>query len=178
MSCQQRSMRAFGPARLIPLPRKSYRPCASSSAGTLSRHRHEASRPSLPNGLSLRSTIRHERKSKRVQHLHAGWRTHLLFKTVMTTHVLAGDIGGTKTNLALYVLEGEDELRLVRESSFPSAQYAGLEDVIADFLAGEVSPEPPLRSSEVDAVIAAGAFGIAGPVLDGRGRGDKSALES
>ena len=97
----------------------------------------------------------------------------------MTTHVLAGDIGGTKTNLALYALEGGDTLRLVRESSFPSAQYAGLEDVIADFFArevspeprsftGEVSPEPPLRSRETDVVIAAGAFGIAGPVLDGR----------
>ncbi len=75
----------------------------------------------------------------------------------MTTHVLAGDIGGTKTNLALYALEGRDELSLVRESSFPSTQYAGLEDVIADF-----------RSSGADATIAAGAFGIAGPVLAGR----------
>ena len=86
----------------------------------------------------------------------------------MTTHVLAGDIGGTKTNLALYALEGEDKLRLVREASFPSAQYAGLEDVIADFFTGEVSPNPPLRSSETVTTIAASAFGIAGPVLDGR----------
>ncbi len=75
----------------------------------------------------------------------------------MTTHVLAGDIGGTKTNLALYALEGGGGLSLVRESSFPSTQYAGLEDVIADF-----------HSKEADVVIAAGAFGIAGPVLDGR----------
>ncbi len=75
----------------------------------------------------------------------------------MTIHVLAGDIGGTKTNLALYALEGGDELCLVREASFPSAQYAGLEAVIADF-----------RSSGADTTIAAGAFGIAGPVLDGR----------
>lgn len=75
----------------------------------------------------------------------------------MTTHVLAGDIGGTKTNLALYALEGRDGVSLVREASFSSAKYAGLEDVIADF-----------RSGETDAAIAAGAFGIAGPVLDGR----------
>ena len=86
----------------------------------------------------------------------------------MTTHVLAGDIGGTKTNLALYAIEGGERLSLVRESSFPSTQYVGLEDVIADFFAGEVSPEPPLRSREADVVIAAGAFGIAGPVLNGR----------
>ena len=75
----------------------------------------------------------------------------------MTTYILAGDIGGTKTNLALYALEGGDDISLVLESSFPSTQYAGLEDVIADF-----------RSRAVDTTIAAGAFGIAGPVLDGR----------
>ena len=86
----------------------------------------------------------------------------------MTTHVLAGDIGGTKTNLALYAIEGGERLSLVRESSFPSTQYVGLEDVIADFFAGEVSPEPPPRSREAGTTIAAGAFGIAGPVLDGR----------
>ena len=60
----------------------------------------------------------------------------------MTTHVLAGDIGGTKTNLALYALEGEDKLRLVRESSLPSTQYAGLEAVIADFFTGKFPPSP------------------------------------
>ncbi len=86
----------------------------------------------------------------------------------MTTHVLAGDIGGTKTNLALYALAGREALSLVREASFPSIQYAGLEEVLADFFAGEVSPEPRLRSSGPDTTIAAGAFGIAGPVLDGR----------
>ena len=75
----------------------------------------------------------------------------------MTTHVLAGDVGGTKTNLALYAIGEGEELSLVRESSFPSAKYAGLEAVIADF-----------RSMETDAAIAAGAFGIAGPLLDGR----------
>ena len=55
----------------------------------------------------------------------------------MTTHVLAGDIGGTKTNLALYALEGQEELALVREASFPSTQYIGLEEVIADFRSRE-----------------------------------------
>ena len=77
----------------------------------------------------------------------------------MTTHVLAGDVGGTKTNLALYALyavEGRKGLSLVREASFPSAHYTGLEEVIADF-----------RYKAADKSIAAGAFGIAGPVLDG-----------
>ncbi len=74
----------------------------------------------------------------------------------MTSYVLAGDIGGTKTNLALYALEGRETFSLVRESSFPSANYTGLEEVIADF-----------RHTGADESIAAGAFGIAGPVLDG-----------
>ena len=60
----------------------------------------------------------------------------------MTTHVLAGDIGGTKTNLALYALEGGDGLSLVRESSFPSTKYTGLEDVIADFRSSEADVRP------------------------------------
>jgi glucokinase len=74
----------------------------------------------------------------------------------MTIYVLAGDIGGTKTNLALYAVEEPQRVVLVREASFPSADYDGLEGVIDDFRqAGQES-------------IAAGAFGIAGPVLDGK----------
>ena len=75
----------------------------------------------------------------------------------MTTHVLAGDIGGTKTNLALYALEGEASISLVRGTSFASTNYPGLEEVIADF-----------RRKGGAESIAAGAFGIAGPVLDGK----------
>ena len=74
----------------------------------------------------------------------------------MTIYVLAGDIGGTKTNLALYAVEEPQRIVLVREASFPSADYDGLDGVIGDFRqAGQES-------------IAAGAFGIAGPVLDGK----------
>jgi glucokinase len=43
---------------------------------------------------------------------------------------------------------------VVREASFPSQHYSGLETVITDFL----------RSDSES--VAAGAFGIAGPVLD------------
>ena len=74
----------------------------------------------------------------------------------MTIYVLAGDIGGTKTNLGLHAVEESNQITLVREASFPSADYDGLEGVIRDFR--QAGQEP----------IAAGAFGIAGPVLEGK----------
>ena len=73
----------------------------------------------------------------------------------MAQHILAGDIGGTKTNLALYVVERSTHVTLLRESSFASKQYDGLEAVIREFL----------QSGHEQ--VSAAAFGIAGPVLDG-----------
>ncbi len=47
--------------------------------------------------------------------------------------LLAGDIGGTKTNLAIF--SSVDELRTpVHEATFPSAQYPSLELLVRDFL--------------------------------------------
>lgn len=66
-------------------------------------------------------------------------------------HILAGDIGGTKTNLALYRIAGA-ERALVREASFPSRDFPTLEAVAQAFLGAD----------RIDAA----AFGIAGPVLD------------
>lgn len=68
--------------------------------------------------------------------------------------VLAGDIGGTKTHLALY---GRDQAldKPLRVASFVSRRYEGLAEICAEFL----QPE-----DELDAA----AFGIAGPVLEGR----------
>jgi glucokinase len=69
--------------------------------------------------------------------------------------VLAGDIGGTKTNLALYSVRGE---KLHCESShiFQSKRYSGLMPVVQEFLAE--------NSQSIDAA----CFGIAGPVVDGK----------
>jgi glucokinase len=73
----------------------------------------------------------------------------------MVQYVLAGDIGGTKTNLAVYAVDHPKQMVLVREAAFPSGEYDGLEAVIGEFLrAGKES-------------IAAGVFGVAGPVRDG-----------
>src|SRR3990172_6395817 len=69
--------------------------------------------------------------------------------------VLAGDIGGTKTNLALFSLQGE-KLRAEKFQGFPSKRHSGLVPVLLEFLAGS--------AHSIDAA----CFGIAGPVVDGK----------
>ncbi len=72
--------------------------------------------------------------------------------------ILAGDIGGTKTNLALYALvEGKLELRFRQQ--FASQAYATFEEVIDVFTIESDLPQ-----------IEAACFGIAGPVIEGRCR--------
>lgn len=68
--------------------------------------------------------------------------------------LLAGDVGGTKTVLAL-VEEGDLGARIVAEAVFPSREYASLEAVVAAF-----------RVSHGDPVSRA-AFSVAGPVIGG-----------
>jgi glucokinase len=69
--------------------------------------------------------------------------------------VLAGDIGGTKTRLAVFDVQGT-HLETVTECSYSSSSYSGLEDIVRDFLGGDSSG---CRQA---------CFGIAGPVLRGR----------
>jgi len=70
-----------------------------------------------------------------------------------TLQVLSGDIGGTKTRMAIFDVAGT-KLRSVIESTYPSGDYASLNDIIEDFLnAGDTRPD-------------AACFGIAGPVRD------------
>jgi glucokinase len=68
--------------------------------------------------------------------------------------ILAGDIGGTNSRLALF----DRDLRLVRESSYPNSGRSGLVSVVTEFL----QAGPP------DEAIEAATFGVAGPVRDGR----------
>jgi glucokinase len=70
--------------------------------------------------------------------------------------VLAGDVGGTKTNLALYEKRGSG-LIPVRETSLQSRQFDSLEAAVARFL--ESGPRQ---------AIAAACLGVAGPVVEGR----------
>jgi glucokinase len=71
------------------------------------------------------------------------------------TLLLAGDIGGTKTKLALYEAAA-GELLLVREQVYPSAAYTDFQLIVADFIQG--LPSLPVTA----------CFGVAGPVADGR----------
>jgi len=69
--------------------------------------------------------------------------------------ILAGDIGGTKTLLALYRKDEQGNLICVREETFASADYAQFDDLLASF----ISPD-----DTVDAV----CLGIAGPIIEQR----------
>ena len=69
--------------------------------------------------------------------------------------ILAGDIGGTKTILALFSRTGGAHMPVV-EATFPSSGYTSLEAIIREFLAAN------------PAAVESACFGVAGPVVAGR----------
>ncbi|GIW41803.1 MAG: glucokinase [Candidatus Binatia bacterium] len=70
----------------------------------------------------------------------------------MAAFVLAGDVGGTKTSLGLFRAEA-GELALEREATYPSREFASLDEIVRDFLGRQKGK------------VEAAAFGLAGPVL-------------
>jgi len=70
--------------------------------------------------------------------------------------IIAGDIGGTKTNVALFESDGHRLVRVVAQRSYPSAKYGSLEAILGEFVAEH-------RPSVTHA-----CFGVAGPVSGGR----------
>jgi glucokinase len=71
--------------------------------------------------------------------------------------VLAGDIGGTKTAVALVEI-GERNISIRRFERYLSADFEALEEILEDFLASERRPP------------SVAGFGVAGPVRDGRAK--------
>ena len=69
--------------------------------------------------------------------------------------ILAGDVGGTKTELALCESVA-DSIRQVRRARFENARYASFDAILSEFL--EAAPGSALRGA---------SFGVAGPVVDG-----------
>ena len=69
--------------------------------------------------------------------------------------VLAGDIGGTKTSVGLFVM-GKKRPEPLAVESFPSREAPDLENIVDQFLEGH------------PASIYSACFGIAGPVINGR----------
>ncbi len=67
--------------------------------------------------------------------------------------IVAGDLGGTKSNLGAFELE-RGKLRLLTKKRFLSHDYSRAEDVIRAFV------------GEVDGKITAACFDVAGPVVD------------
>jgi glucokinase len=67
--------------------------------------------------------------------------------------ILAGDVGGSKVNLALYdFIDGK--LKQIRDKQYPAREYSGLEEIVKEFLAADKAT--------------AACFGVPGPVRDGR----------
>ena len=64
--------------------------------------------------------------------------------------ILAGDIGGTKTHLALFSLRGE-KLQFELKKTFPSKQYQGLESFsrVKKFHSAGLASGLPVRWSTV-----------------------------
>ena len=71
---------------------------------------------------------------------------------------LAGDIGGTKTVLALLASDRDVRQPLV-EQRFPSREFQRLEDMVTNFLS-------QVGEGLKDVTIQGAAFGVAGPVID------------
>ena len=71
--------------------------------------------------------------------------------------ILAGDLGGTKSNLGLFEVQREKLVR-VAQKRYASQEHFGLEEILTDFL------------KETQAKVTQSAFGIAGPVVNNRVR--------
>lgn len=68
--------------------------------------------------------------------------------------ILAGDIGGTKTHLALF--EDVQKRKIVKEKRYVSKELKNLEEIVFDFLSQEKNP------------VEVACFGVAGPVVDNK----------
>jgi len=69
--------------------------------------------------------------------------------------ILAGDIGGTKTRLALFTAAGE-RLESCVEETFPSREHGGLDEIVRAFV------------SQQQVSVTHAGFGVAGPVKHSR----------
>jgi glucokinase len=72
-------------------------------------------------------------------------------------NILAGDIGGTKTILAIFPPGGRPRQPLA-EMTFPSSRYASLEEIVGEFL------------EKTKLTVDRACIGVAGPVIAGRAK--------
>ena len=76
------------------------------------------------------------------------------FSTEENSIVLAGDIGGTKANMALCRFHAGG-MELIKEKRYVSKEHVNFGNIISDFLMGEQAPQKLCLS-------------VAGPVIDGK----------
>jgi glucokinase len=88
-----------------------------------------------------------------ITNLHIPRRTGLPEKGIT---VLAGDVGGTKTNLALFRATDND-MKLLFQNRYPSKEYKSVIEIIQKFLSENNGAKP-------DRI----CLGVAGPVLNGK----------
>ena len=75
--------------------------------------------------------------------------------------ILAGDIGGTKCNLALFALDG-DTHRKIFEQRYESREFPTFDELISKFLS-----QAKAETKDTGAhIIEAAGFGVAGPIAD------------
>jgi glucokinase len=72
--------------------------------------------------------------------------------------ILAGDLGGTKSNLGLFDVQ-QGKLAGVAKKRYATQQHSGLDEMVKDFL------------RETGGKVTASSFGIAGPVVDNKVHG-------
>lgn len=77
--------------------------------------------------------------------------------------ILAGDIGGTKCNLALYEIQGKSHQKII-DHRYESGEFPTFDEMISKFLS-ETRAETKGAGKHY---IEAAGFGVAGPVIDHR----------
>src|SRR5271170_2524833 len=100
----------------------------------------------------------HNSTARTAWRLRGRWWTRLSRRGTEHPMILAGDLGGTKTNLGLVDVR-EGKLALAATKRYASQKHSGLEEMAGDFL------------KETGAKIHAASFGIAGPVVDNKVHG-------
>jgi glucokinase len=70
--------------------------------------------------------------------------------------VLAADLGGTKTNMALFRHQSNGP-QLLRQDHFPSTEFSSMADIVRKFMGADTMPDRI-------------CIGVAGPVMDGKSK--------
>ena len=79
--------------------------------------------------------------------------------------ILAGDIGGTKSNLGLFDAQQAEKPARVAHKRYSSHENPGLKEIVQDFL------------RETKAQVTAASFGVAGPVVNNCVHGTEHAVD-